>query len=146
MGFMRDFYREQLGIPSWPFFPAVLLLCIGAMGQAGLYGPLLLQHFKTSITGFVFVLPCLGVFVLTYLRMPILPPRPFRLFLILAMSWYVFFTILVEILNSLGYMPPESTQYAFRLLRGLMYVGWLSFIPLVYSCIAIRRHELRPGA
>jgi hypothetical protein len=116
------------------------------MGQAGLYSPFVLQHFSTPIVGFVFALPCLAVFVLTYLNRPILSPRPFRLFLLSVMSWYALFTLLAEILNSFGYLPRESTHYAFRLSRAFMYVGWLSFIPLVYSYIAIHRHELRRRA
>jgi hypothetical protein len=148
---MRDFYREQLGVSTWPFFYANLLLLIGVMGQAGLYGPFVLKYFSTSIIGFVFIgfvfaLPWLALFVVTYLKQPILPPRPFRLLLLSVMGWYALFTLLAEILNFFGYMPPESARYAFRLLRVLMYVGWLSFIPLVYSYIAVHRHELRRGS
>ena len=146
MDVMRDFYREQLGVSTWPFFYANILLLIGVIGQAGLYGPFILKYFSTPIIGFVFALPCLAVFVVTYLKQPILPPRPFRLLLLSVMGWYALFTLLAEILNFFGYMPPESTRFAFRLLRVLMYVGWLSFIPLVYSYIGVQRHELRRGS
>jgi hypothetical protein len=139
---MQDFYREQLGVSTWPFFFAVLLLFLGAIGQAGLYGPFVQQHFSISpIFGLIFVLPCLAVFVFTYLNRPILAPRPFRLLLLSVMGWYTLFALLAEILKSLGYLPPESTHYALRLLRALMYVGWLSFIPLGYCYFAVQRHE-----
>ena len=105
---------------------------VGGMGQAGFYGPLLKPYFPAWLAAVGFMFPLLIVFALTFFKRPFLRPGPFCLCLLFAMCWYALITILAEILAFRGSMPPESPQYAFRLCRALMHVGWLGFIPLIY--------------
>ena len=142
MRVMRNFYEEEYGVSTWLFPVALLSLFFGGIGEGALYASVAKEHFLKVIIGIVFSLPALTIYVLTYLNRPILAPRQFRFCLLCILSWYAFFAILAEVLCSIGYLPSEGPRFALRLLRITMHFGWLSFIPLGYGYIAIRRHEL----
>jgi len=91
------------------------------------------------------MIPFLVFFLLTFFKQPFLPPRPFRHCLMFAMGWFAFFTILGEVLAFFDYIPrnPPDPDASHALGRIFMYVGWLSFIPLIQICRFARRHELK---
>lgn len=146
MKVMRDFYKEEYGVSTWLFPIALLSLFFGSIGEGALYASLVKQHFLRVIMGIVFSLPPLTIFVLTYLSRPILAPRPFRFCLLCILSWFAFFAVLAEVLCSLGYLPPQGPKFALTLLRTMMHIGWVSFIPLGFAYLVIRRHESSRGS
>jgi hypothetical protein len=113
------------------------------MGQAAFMGPMLTPRFPVAIAAIVIALPGVVVFTLTFFKQPFLPPRPFRLCLLLAMGWFALLAIFAEGLLHFGYLPPESPKYARTLARCLMHVGWLFFLPLARLYVNSRRFEAK---
>jgi hypothetical protein len=134
----KDARDALLGIVWIVVFVALFL---GMMGQAGLSGAVLKPHLPVWIGAFLIIPPWLIVFVLAFFWRPILPPRPFRRCLVLAMCWIAVVTIIAEAWFLLGYMPPDSPKFAGTIGRVLMHIGWLGFIPLCWLCAVARRFE-----
>ena len=107
-------------------------LFIGTLGQAAFLSPVIKPHLPLIIVALIFLLPWLVVFTVTFFNQPLLPPSQFRFCIVFAACWFTVLTLVAETLHHLGYMPPDSPQYARALSRGLMHLGWLSllyFIP-----------------
>ncbi len=137
----KDSRDALLGIASLVGFMAFVL---GTLGQAGLAGEALRPHLPGRIAVFgVFLVapPCLAVFMIVVFRVPMLAPRPFRQCLTVAMCWMAAMTIILEAMFLLGYMPPDSPKFAGTILRTVMHIGWLGFIPLISVCALARRYE-----
>jgi len=116
-------------------------LYLGCLGWAAFTSPVLKPVVPVWIDVVIAASPALIVFTVTFAKKPLLPPRAFRLSLILAMCWFASLVIAAEVLCYLGYMPPDSPKYARTISRALMHVGWISFVPLVRCCIIARRYE-----
>jgi hypothetical protein len=138
---MRDFYREEYGVSTWLFAIALFPLFFGGIGESGLYNSSVKEHFLKVIIGVVFMLPALTLFAVTYLRIPILTARRFRYCLLWILGWFASFAVLAELLWCLGYLPSDRRDIASTIFRIMMHTGWLSFIPLVFAYVTIRRHE-----
>jgi hypothetical protein len=131
-------------VSTWLFPIALFSLFFGAIGEYGLYETLVKVHFLKVTIGIVLALPALTIFALTYLKVPILAARRFRYCLLWVLGWFAFFAVLAEVLWSGGYLPSDREDIASSIFRIMMHTGWLSFIPLGFAYVTIRRHESKP--
>jgi len=125
-------------------------LLIGALGQALAYADLF-PHFPFGIIWMVSFIPWLIVFGISFCNRPPFGPRPFRWCLIVAMIWYALASIIVEVLRFFIHVPPRGVDpiVAERVIIGarvIMFLGMLSFIVLIRTCITLRRYETKKDA
>ena len=123
-----------------------IALFLGAMGLAGFFGPLLQPHVFGVLAVGVFLLPFLLLFVVMFPARPMLSASSFRRVWLFAACWHGLLAVAAEICYARGYMPPESPEYARTLLRAMLHVGWLGFVPVVHAyIISFRSHPRAPN-
>jgi hypothetical protein len=121
---------------------------IGAFGQVALYQNLFprLPHWVALC---VLLPPWLIVYTISFCKKPPFGPGPFRRCLIAAMSWYAVATVVAEALWLL-LRPQTDGHFSPVVARVLTYLAYLSFVPLIHACIALRELEINgtaePGA
>ena len=129
---------------------ASMVLLMGALGQAFAYADLF-PHFPFGIILCVSYVPWFIVFGISFCNRPPFGPRPFRWCLIIAMIWYAFASIVVEVLRFFIHVPPRGVDpiVAERVIIGarvIMFLGAFSFIVFIRTCITLRRYETKKDA
>lgn len=123
----------RLNIASWA-------LLLGAGGQYCFYSRLF-PSVPASIIWLMLFLPWLAAFVITSCKRPPFGPRPFRLSLLIIMSWYTIVSVLAEALCFFDHISPNFGHISVTAARILMYAGALSFMPFIRAYVLLRRHE-----
>ncbi len=108
--------------------------------------PVFKPHLPLIIATLIILLPWLLVFTITFTNQPLLPPSQFRVCIVFAACWFTVLTLVAETLYHLGYMPPDSPQYARDLSRGLMHLGWLSLLYFIPAYWFTRPHQSKRDA
>jgi hypothetical protein len=113
-------------------------LFIAIIGQMTVFSPLIgkdrLAIFFATV---IFMVPWFIVFLLNFTNRPLFPPQKTFRWWLFASCWYAALTIIGEILYFAGYLPIKTIHhtsedyYIPRALHVLMFVGLLSFIPLI---------------
>lgn len=116
-------------------------LLFGTVGQAAFLSPVVKPHLPLVMAAFIFLLPWLLVFTITFFNRPILPPDRLRSCLMFAACWFATLAFVAEALFHLEYLPPDSPQYARTISRGLMHVGWLSLLYFIPAVWFTRSHQ-----
>jgi len=117
---------------------------VGAFGQFWFYVRLFSHTSEWLLLG-VLLIPWLALFTITFCKQSPFGPRPFRFCLTLVMCSYALLTVLAEILQQFHPLPSDGF-FSITLARILMYIAFLSFIPLGRSYILLRRPEPKQGA
>ena len=120
---------------------AYITLILGAMGEAGFYGCFITPHIAKWLGVILAMVPLLVIYTLTFFNMMPLPPRPFRLVVIIAMCWLAISIAIAEFMAYFGKMQTDSPQHAVVLCRCLMHVGWVALIPMGRLCRLAKRAE-----
>ncbi len=112
-------------------------LYFAALGQAMVFSPALGRGVLSMIAIIILLVPGFIIFFLNFTNRPPLPPKATFQCWLFASCWSVAFTVVAELFYCLGYLPIMTTHhtsedyYIPRALHALMYIGLLSFIPLV---------------
>ena len=119
-----------------------IALFFAGLGLAGFFGPLLHRHALGLLAAGFCMLPALLLYLALFARV-MLSTSGFRRVWLFAACWYALLAVAAEVCYARGLMPPESPTYARALLRALLHVGWLGFIPAVHAyVINFRRHRI----
>ena len=114
-------------------------LLLGAIGQAILFSALDLR-LPSRIVFAALLPPWLTVYAISFCRQAPFGPRRFRHCLIFAMSWYATMTLAAETLPMFFHTAPIG-HLSTTAGRALTYLGALSFIVFIRTCLLLRRYE-----
>lgn len=122
----RERVRHRMLILSWSS------LLLAALGQALVFTPLTEHRLPNWLAvGFALV-PLYVVFTIHYLAVPIFSFTVHHRIWFLSLFWFAGFAVLSELLRAVGLLPPG--RFASDIVpRVMMHLGWLSFIPLIWS-------------
>lgn len=123
---------SRLHIASWG-------LLLGAIGQGDLPGSLA-SRLPLWIIFAALLPPWLTVYTISFCRQAPLGPRRFRRCLIFAMGWYATMTLAAETLHMFFHIVPTG-HLSTTAGRVLTYLGALSFIVFIRTCVLLRRYE-----
>ncbi len=130
-----------LNLASWG-------LLVGVTGQLFFFNTLFPHVPKWIVIGVVYI-PFLIIYTISFCKGMPCGPRQFRKLLLFAMGYYVFITILAEVLNIFFHPAPKDhfsivqTHRAFIFARVPMYLAMLTFIVFIRACKTLRSIEAK---
>jgi len=115
-------------------------LLVGAFGQYAF-----LTQLRTRVPGWLIgiavLLPWMTVFIISLCKRPPFGSRPFRLCLMLAVSWFLLMTVTAESALGLGLIESTFAGLPRLAARVLMYLGFGSFPFIIHTYVCLLRRE-----
>jgi len=108
-------------------------LFLAGLGQSFFYLHQFKPHLPVWVATPFLLIPWAVVFVLFYHERPLFAPRLIRRWWLFAACGSALLTVIAEAVWILGYMPPPTAEHreaADVFVQILMYLGWLSFVPM----------------